>query len=288
MPSGINHRAPLPTTAFTCHERRLTFTPPGKCKNLMSIMHHPRQNRLLAALPDADFERLAQHLELAPMHLGDILYESGEQLDYAHFPTTSIISLQYVMANGASAEMAGIGNEGMLGVSLFMGGNTTPNRAIVQTAGNTYRLPSTQLREEFNRAGAMMRLLLRYTQASLTQMAQSAVCNRYHTIEQQLCRWMLVTLDRLASDELAITQELIAGTLGVRREGITEAAQKLQHLGMIRYRRGHIKIIDRLRLETHACECYTVVRDEFDRLMSDPARRATVPWPGSVIRRSGA
>ena len=203
------------------------------------------------------------------MPLGEVLYESGGQLQHVYFPTTSIISLHYVMEDGSSAEIAGVGNEGILGISLFMGGNTTPSRALIQTAGHAYRLQAHLMMEEFNRAGVMLRLLLRYTQALMTQMSQTAVCNRHHSLEQQLCRWLLLTIDRLPSNELVMTQELVASMLGVRREGVTEAAGKLQNAGIISYRRGHITVLDRSGLETHACECYKVVKIEFDRLLSD-------------------
>lgn len=235
----------------------------------MSLPHSPNQNHLLAALPTAEFERLAPHLELVPMLLGDTLYEPGGQLQHVYFPTTSIVSLLYVMESGASAETAGVGNEGVVGISLFMGGDTTPSSAVVQTAGHAYRLAGRWLKEEFNRAGLMQRLLLRYTQALVTQMFQTAACNRHHSIEQQLCRWLLLTLDRLPSNELIMTQELVASTLGVRREGITEAAGKLQRAGVIQYRRGHISVLERSGLETRACECYAVVKKEIGRLLSD-------------------
>ena len=229
----------------------------------------PNQNHLLAALPTAEFERLAAHLELVPMLLGEMLYEPGGQMRHAYFPTTSIASLHYVMESGASAESAGVGNEGVVGVSLFMGGDTTPSSAMVQTAGHAYRLESRLLLREFNRAGLLQRLLLRYTQALITQMTQTAVCNRHHSVEQQLCRWLLSTLDRIPSGELVMTQELIASLIGVRREGITEAAGKLQQAGFIRYRRGHIAVLRRDGLETRVCECYAVVRKELSRLLSD-------------------
>ncbi len=235
----------------------------------MSVTHSATQNHLLAALPAAELERLSAHLELVPMKLGDMLYEPGGQLHHAFFPTTSIISLHYVMATGASAEAAGVGNEGMLGVSLFMGGDTTSSSAVVQTAGHAYRLERHLLKQEFDRAGIMQRLLLRYTQALMTQMSQTAVCNRHHSVEQQLCRWLLLTLERIPTGELVMTQELVASMLGVRREGITEAAGRLQQAGIIRYRRGHIAVIDRVGLEAHVCECYAVVKKEFDRLLSD-------------------
>jgi len=235
----------------------------------MSPVHSPNQNHLLAALPAAEFERLAPHLELASMRLGETLYEPGGQLQHAYFPTTAIVSLLYVMESGSSAEIAGVGNEGILGISLFMGGNTTPSSAAVQTTGHGYRLPARLLKEEFDRAGLMQRLLLRYTQALLTQMCQTAACNRHHSIEQQLCRWLLLTLDRLPSNDLVMTQELVANALGVRRESITDVAGRLQRAGIIRYRRGHISVLERSGLEAGACECYAVVKKELDRLLSD-------------------
>ena len=239
----------------------------------MSSTQDPNQNHLLAALLDAEFDRLSPHLELIPMKLGDVLYESGAKLQYVVFPTSAIISLHYLLENGGSSEIAGVGNEGVLGISLFMGGDTTPSRAIVQTGGFGYRLPAHVLMTEFNRAGPVMRLLLRYTQALLTQMSQTAVCNRHHTVEQQLCRWLLLTLDRLGSNDLTMTQELIASMLGVRREGVTEAAGRLQGYGYISYRRGHITVLDRKGLEHDVCECYLVVKKEFARLLSDVRNR---------------
>ncbi len=236
---------------------------------LSSPPHQPNENHLLAALPTAELERLEPHLELIHMPLGDVLCESGGRLHYVYFPTSAIISLHYILENGASSEIAGVGNEGMLGTSLFMGGETTPSWATVQTAGYGYRLKTALLLQEFNHAGPVQRMLLRYTQALIMQISQTAVCNRHHTIEQQLCRWLLLTLDRLDSQELTMTQELIASMLGVRREGITEAAGKLQNAGIIRYRRGHIMVLDRSGLETHVCECYSVVKKEFDRLFCD-------------------
>lgn len=235
----------------------------------MSTSPSPNQNHLLAALPTAEFESLAAHLQLVPLPLGEMLYEPGGQMRHAYFPTTAIVSLHYVMADGASAESAGVGNEGVVGVSLFMGGNTTSSAAVVQTAGHAYRLESRKLVEEFNRAGLLQRLLLRYTQALMTQMAQTAACNRHHSVEQQLCRWLLLTLDRMATNDLVMTQELIASMLGVRREGITEAAGNLQRAGVISYRRGHISVLDRHGLETRVCECYAVVKTELKRLLSD-------------------
>ncbi len=233
----------------------------------MSAPHSPHQNHLLDALPADDYRRVASDLELIPMNLGDVLYESGAKLQYVYFPTTCIISLLYVMEDGASAEIAIVGNEGILGISLFMGGNTTPNRAVVQSAGHAFRLKAELLKNEFGRFGPTMRVLLRYTQALITQMAQTAVCNRHHSVDQQLCRWLLLSLDRLGSNELSMTQELIANMLGVRREGVTEAAGKLQDAGLIRYHRGQITVLDRPGLEERSCECYQVVKTEFDRLL---------------------
>jgi CRP-like cAMP-binding protein len=227
----------------------------------------PHQNHLLDALPSTDYERIASHLELIPMPLGDVLYESGVQLRHVYFPTTSILSLLYVMEDGASAEIAVVGNEGILGISLFMGGGTTPSRAVVQSAGHAFRLRADLLMEEFERFGPTMHLLLRYTQALITQMSQTAVCNRHHSVDQQLCRWLLLSLDRLASNELSMTQELIANMLGVRREGVTEAAGKLQRAGLITYQRGRITVLDRPGVEARCCECYQVVKEEFDRLL---------------------
>jgi CRP-like cAMP-binding protein len=238
---------------------------------MLSDLHAPEQNHLLAALPATEFERLAPYLEMVEMPLGKVLYEPGEHLQHVYFPTTAIVSLLYVMENGASAEIAVVGNEGILGISLFMGGETTPSRAIVQSAGYGYRLKGQLLKNEFYRAGPVQRLLLRYTQALITQMAQTAVCNRHHSVEQQLCRWLLLSLDRLSSDELTMTQELIANMLGVRREGVTDAAGKLHRAGLINYSRGHITILDRPGLEKRVCECYQVVKTEFDRLL--PALR---------------
>lgn len=235
----------------------------------LSAPHTPKQNHLLAALPADSFARLTVNLELIAMPLGAPLCESGGQLHYVHFPTSAIVSLHYVLEDGASAEIAGVGNEGVLGVPLFMGGNTTPSQATVQTGGHGYRLKAKLLMEEFDLAGPMMRLMLRYTQALMAQMSQTAVCNRHHSVEQQLCRWLLLTLDRLPSNELTMTQELIASMLGVRREGITEIAGNLQREGLISYRRGHITVLDRAGLESHTCECYDVVKKEFKRLLGD-------------------
>ncbi|MBY0572644.1 MAG: Crp/Fnr family transcriptional regulator [Undibacterium sp.] len=235
----------------------------------MSSLHDPNQNHLLAALLDAEFERLAPHLECVPMLLGDVLYESGGRMEHVFFPTTAIISLHYLLEDGSSSEIAGVGNEGVVGIALFMGGHTTPSRAVVHMGGHGYRLKAGVLMEEFNRAGPVLRLLLRYTQALLTQTAQTAVCNRHHSVEQQLCRWLLLTADRIPNRELTITQELIAQMLGVRREGVTEAAGRLQQNGLISYRRGHITLKDRAGLEQHVCECYGVVKKEFARLLDD-------------------
>jgi CRP-like cAMP-binding protein len=234
--------------------------------------HSPNQNHLLAALPAAEFDRLSPHLELVTMPLGEALYESGGRLLHVYFPTTSIVSLLYVLESGATAEVAVVGNEGILGISLFMGGDTTPNRAVVQSQGHGYRLKAQLLKDEFNLAGPVMRLLLRYTQALITQMTQTAVCNRHHRLEQQLCRWLLLTHDRLSSDSIVMTQELIANMLGVRREGVTEAAGNLQRAGLIRYSRGRIDVLDRPGLEKAVCECYAVVKAEFVRLLSDIPR----------------
>jgi len=235
----------------------------------MSSLHSQSQNHLLATLPTAEFDRLAAHLELVRLPLGEMLYEPGEQLQYAYFPTTAIVSLHYVLESGATAESAGVGNEGVVGIARFMGGETTPSSAVVQTAGHAYRLAGRLLKQEFNRAGMMQGLLLRYTQGLMTQMSQTAACNRHHSVEQQLCRWLLLTLDRSPSHELIMTQELVASMLGVRREGITEAAGNLQRAGVIRYRRGHIGVLERRGLESRVCECYAVVNTELKRLLAD-------------------
>lgn len=232
-------------------------------------MHSPNQNHLLAALPAREFVELAKNLELVTMDLGHMLYEPGTQLRYGYFPTTSIVSLHYVTESGASSETAGVGNEGLVGVSLIMGGNTTSSSAVVQTAGHAYRLDRTLLKQTFDRAGKFQSLLLLYTQALITQMAQTAICNRHHSVEQQLCRWLLLTLDRIPSRELTMTQELVASMLGVRRESVTAAAGNLQAAGLISYRRGHITVLDRDGLEAHSCECYSVVIKEIDRLLND-------------------
>jgi len=230
--------------------------------------HDPVENRLLAELPVEEYERLLPHLERFSFSLGEVVYESGGQLDYVYFPTTAIVSLLYIMENGATAEMGLAGNEGVVGIALFMGGNTMPNRAVVQSAGGAVRMKAKALQDEFAKGGQFQRLLLRYTQALITQISQTAVCNRLHSVEQQLCRWLLLSHDRVKADELIMTQELIADMLGVRREGVTVAAGRLQDLGAINYARGHIKILDRAKLEATVCECYRVVKDEFDRLLA--------------------
>lgn len=237
---------------------------------------HPSQNHLLAALPAAEFDRLLPALELAPLPLGQMLYEPDQQMRHAYFPTTSIVSLHYVTESGASAETAGVGNEGVVGVALFMGGDTTSSSAVVQTAGHAYRLDGRILKQEFARGGFLQSLLLRYTQALMTQMSQAAACNRHHCVEQRLCRWLLLTLDRCQSPDLVLTQELVASMLGVRREGITEAAGNLQRAGLISSRRGHIAVLNRAGLEKVSCECYAVVKKEIDRLLDDVRHRQGV------------
>jgi len=227
----------------------------------------PRQNQLLASLPDAERQRWKPHLEMVELPLGKVLYESGEQMKSVYFPTSGIVSLLYVLNSGASAEIAVVGSEGLVGISLFMGGGSTPSRAVVQSSGMGYRLPAEVVQAEFERSGPVMHLLLRYTQALITQMSQTAVCNRHHTLDQQLCRWLLLSLDRLPGNELLMTQELISNMLGVRREGVTEAALKLQTAGLIRYVRGRISVLDRPKLEERTCECYEVVKREYDRLL---------------------
>ena len=240
----------------------------------MPDRNNPRQNRLLAALPTAEFDRLAPDLETIDLSLGDVLYESGDELRYAYFPANCIVSLLYVMENGASAEIAVVGNDGIIGVALFMGGHSMPNRAVVQSAGQAYRLRADKLSKEFERHegryGGLHDVLLRYTQALITQMTQTAACNRHHSVDQQLCRWLLLSIDLLDCNELIMTQELIANMLGVRREGVTEAAGNLQKAGLITYSRGHIKVTDRPGLEARVCECYQVVRADFKRLLPPP------------------
>jgi CRP-like cAMP-binding protein len=233
----------------------------------MTEVRHPTENHLLAALAPDERERIFPHLQPVDLRLGEVLYESGETLRYVYFPTDCIVSLLYVLLDGASAEIAVAGNEGLVGISLFMGGETTPNRAIVQSAGHAYRLIGQRLKDEFHRNGKLHALFLRYTQALITQMAQTAVCNRHHSVDQQLCRWLLLSLDRLPTNTLKMTQELVANMLGVRREGVTEAAGKLQELGVIRYSRGRVTVLDRPQLERLCCECYAVVKKEEDRLL---------------------
>src|SRR6187401_1945801 len=233
----------------------------------MNAKPDPRQNHILDALPEVERERLFPHLKLVPMPLGMVLYESGAELRHIYFPTNSIVSLLYVMQDGSSAEIAVVGNEGAIGVSLFMGGETTPSRAIVQSAGYAYRLTGNRLKQEFNRHGELLHILLRYTQSLITQMAQTAVCNRHHSLDQQLCRWLLLSLDRLQGNDLVMTQELIGNMLGVRRESVTEGALKLQRADLISYERGHISVLDRQGLERRSCECYAVVKKEYDRLL---------------------
>jgi CRP-like cAMP-binding protein len=231
----------------------------------------PTENHLLAALPDTEWQRWLPQLERVEMPLGQVLYESGGTLSHVYFPTTAIVSLLYVMENGASAEIAVVGNEGIVGISLFMGGDSTSSRAVVQSAGLGLRLKAQIMKDDFNRAGPVLHLLLRYTQALITQMAQTAVCNRHHSLDQQLCRWLLLSLDRLQGNELLMTQELIANMLGVRREGVTEGALKLQQAGLIRYARGHISVLNRDGLQRRSCECYAVVKKEYDRLLPENA-----------------
>jgi len=233
----------------------------------LPVTQNPRHNQLLAALPEAEWERWLPDLELVEMPLGEVLYESGRTLAHVYFPTDAIVSLLYVMENGSSAEIAVVGNEGVVGISLFMGGGSTPSRAVVQSAGQGYRLSAQNIKDEFSRSGPVMHLLLRYTQALITQMAQTAVCNRHHSLDQQLCRWLLLSLDRLNGNQLVMTQELIANMLGVRREGVTEGALKLQKSGLIKYARGRITVLDRPGLEARTCECYAVVKKEYDRLL---------------------
>ena len=232
------------------------------------VSHTPQENMLLAALSPEERERIYPHLQLVSLPLGKVLYEPGDTLRHVYFPVDSIVSLLYVLENGASAEISVVGNDGLIGLALFMGGETTPSRAIVQSAGHAYRLIGQRLKDEFHRNGGMQLLLLRYTQALITQMAQTAVCNRHHSVDQQLCRWLLLSLDRLQSNELVMTQELIANMLGVRREGVTESAGRLQKLGVVRYSRGRITVLDRPKLEQLSCECYAVVKRESDRLQA--------------------
>jgi len=233
----------------------------------MASMVEAKKNDLLAALPDAELQRWLPQIEPIDLPLGHVLYESGETMSHVYFPSSAIVSLLYVLENGASAEIAVVGNEGIVGISLFMGGGSSPNRAVIQSAGEGFRLNAQSLQEEFQRAGPVLHLLLRYTQALIAQMSQTAVCNRHHSLDQQLCRWLLLSLDRLPGDELVMTQQLISNMLGVRREGVTEAAMNLQAAGLIRYARGRITVLDRLALEKRSCECYSVVKKEYDRLL---------------------
>ncbi|AGA91200.1 cAMP-binding protein [Thioflavicoccus mobilis 8321] len=255
--SGVPHRV----------GSRLNVIADPRRIGLRPLAPTPRQNRLLAVLPEATGRQIFPLLELVPLSLGQALYESGGSLSHVYFPTDAIVSLLHITKNGASAEIAVVGNEGLIGIALFLGGGTMPNRAVVQSAGQAYRLQGPLFKQEIARSGALQRLLMRYTHALLTQLAQTAVCNRHHTVDQQLCRWLLLSLDRLPSNELNMTQELIANMLGVRREGVTEAAGELQRAGLIHYRRGHIRVLDRPGLEARVCECYEVVRKEFDRLL---------------------
>jgi CRP-like cAMP-binding protein len=239
----------------------------------MTAIHDPTENHLLRALTAGDLGRVLPHLEYVDLPLGTVLNEAGDVLRHVYFPVDCIVSLLHMLADGSSAEIAVVGNDGLIGIALFMGGETTPNRAVVQSAGHAYRLMGQRLKDEFHRNGTLQGLFLRYTQALITQMAQTAVCNRHHSVDQQLCRWLLLSLDRLSSNRLDMTQELIANMLGVRREGVTEAAGKLQRLGIIHYQRGHITVLDRLRLEALCCECYAVVKKETDRLMARRSER---------------
>jgi CRP-like cAMP-binding protein len=245
-------------------------------KSASAAAQSPKENRLLAAMPATDYRALLPSLEPVTMPLGQAVYESGGHQGHVYFPTTSIVSLLYVLADGATAEIAVTGREGLVGIALFMGGETTPSRAVVQSAGHGYRLRSALLKKEFERGGALQHLLLRYTQALITQMTQTAVCNRHHSVDQQLCRWLLLSLDRLLDNKLVMTQELIANMLGVRREGVTEAAGKLQEEGLIEYSRGRITVVDRERLEQRVCECYGVVKREYDRLLPAPGQSVLV------------
>jgi CRP-like cAMP-binding protein len=254
--------------AGACHKVR-DLNPHTLQNSVNALSPYPMVNHLLAALPDAERQRWLPQLEHVEMPLGEVLYESGDTLSHVYFPTTSIVSLLYVMENGASAEIAVVGYEGIVGISLFMGGGSTSSRAVVQSAGKGFRLKAQIMKDEFNRAGPALHLLLRYTQALITQMAQTAACNRHHSLDQQLCRWLLLSLDRLEGNQLLMTQELISNMLGVRREGVTESALKLQHAGLIQYSRGHITVLDRARLEERSCECYAVVKKEYDRLLPD-------------------
>ena len=255
------------------------LNPDTSLNSVKTLSVDPTENYLLAALPDAELQRWVPQLERVEMPLGQVLYEAGGTLSHVYFPTTAIVSLLYVMENGASAEIAVVGNEGIVGISLFMGGDSTSSRAVVQSEGMGIRLKAQVMKDDFNRAGPVLHLLLRYTQALITQMAQTAVCNRHHSLDQQLCRWLLLSLDRLKGNELVMTQELIANMLGVRREGVTEGALKLQQAGLIRYARGHISVLDRDGLEKRSCECYAVVKKEYDRLLSRKPAAKTLNQP---------
>jgi CRP-like cAMP-binding protein len=269
--SGHKRRLTNYTNAIAGASRDLhdgaDLNPDTPRNSVNTLSPDPTENHLLACLPDTEWQRWLPELERVEMPLGQVLYESGGTLSHVYFPTTAIVSLLYVMENGASAEIAVVGNEGIVGISLFMGGDSTSSRAVVQSAGLGLRLKARIMKDDFNRAGPVLHLLLRYTQALITQMAQTAVCNRHHSLDQQLCRWLLLSLDRLQGNELVMTQELIANMLGVRREGVTEGALKLQQAGLIRYARGHISVLDRDGLEKRTCECYAVVKKEYDRLL---------------------
>lgn len=265
--TGSSHGSVLPMPSPKTKPLRASSSPGAHAKAVVASSSEIKLNRLLAALPDAQLKAWLPHLELFEMPLGEVLYESGTVEHYVYFPTSSIVSLLYVMKNGDSAEIAVVGNEGIVGIALFMGGNTTPSRAVVQSGGKGYRLKAKFMKDEFDKAGPVTNLLLRYTQALITQMSQTAVCNRHHSLDEQLCRWLLLSLDRLPGNELVMTQELIANMLGVRRVGVTEAALKVQEAGLISYARGRIKVLDRKGLEQRSCECYQVVKDEYDRLL---------------------
>jgi CRP-like cAMP-binding protein len=247
------------------------------------LQHEALKNHLLAALPTIEFDRIEPHLVTAPLALGDVLYEAGEKMDYIYFPTTAIISLLYIMENGGTAEIGIAGNNGLIGLALFMGGDTMPHRAIVQSAGNTVKISAKPLQKEFGRGGLFQKILLLYTQSLMTQISQTAVCNRLHSIEQQLCRWLLINHDQLQTDTLTMTHDLIANMLGVRREGVTQAAARLQKMGLISYVRGTIQILDREGLESAGCECYQVVMDEYDRLLGPyvPTNRSRIKTDGN-------
>lgn len=285
----IIHHASLPlcAVAYTATRARLPWREESSGPFSMSVTPNPKSNDLLAALPEEEFEHLRPLLEPVDLALGEVLYESGKRQAHVYFPTDSIVSLVYVMENGASAEVAIAGRDGLVGVSLFMGGDTTPSRALVQSAGCGFRVRGSLLRKEFDRSVTLRQLLLRYTQALLTQMAQTAVCNRHHTVDQQLCRWLLMSIDRLPSNKLVMTQELIANMLGVRREGVTEAAGKLQKADVILYQRGRIEVIDRPKLERMTCECYEVVRKEYARLLPWAAPLNTATKTAAVSADAG-